>query len=74
LLAAHIQDLGGPDNVSEGERALAKRCAVLVTELERREAAFARDGQVGDNALPIYQTTVNTLRRTLEAKQLFVLV
>ena len=67
LLAAHIADLGGDDNVSEGERALAKRCAVLVTELERREAAFARDGEVSDHALAVYQTTVNTLRRTLEA-------
>ena len=61
LLAAHIQDLGGPDHVSEAERALAKRCAVLVTELERREASFARDGEVSDQALAIYQTT------TLEA-------
>ena len=67
LLAAHIQDLGGPDHVSEAERALAKRCAVLVTELERREASFARDGEVSDQALAIYQTSVNTLRRTLES-------
>jgi hypothetical protein len=66
LLAAHIQDLGGPSNVSEAERALCKRCAVLVTELERREACFARDGEVSDQALSIYQTTVNTLRRTFE--------
>jgi hypothetical protein len=67
LLAAHISDLGGPDNVSEAERALAKRAAVLVTELERREAAFAQAGKVEDAALQIYQTTVNTLRRTFEA-------
>jgi hypothetical protein len=66
LLAAHISDLGGEGNISEAERALAKRCAVLVTELERREAAFALAGQVEDGALAIYQTTVNTLRRTLE--------
>jgi hypothetical protein len=67
LLAAHISDLGGPDNISEGERALAKRCAVLITELERREAVFAQAGEATDEALAIYQTTVNTLRRTLEA-------
>jgi hypothetical protein len=67
LLAAHISDLGEPDNISEGERALAKRCAVLITELERREAAFAQAGMATDEALAIYQTTVNTLRRTLEA-------
>jgi len=67
LLAATISDLGGPSYISESERALAKRAAVLITELERREAAFARDGAVEDGALAIYQTTVNTLRRTLEA-------
>src|SRR5262249_47184872 len=67
LLAAHISDLGGEENISEAERVLAKRVAVLVTELERRESAFAQAGQVDDGALAIYQTTVNTLRRTLEA-------
>lgn len=67
LLAAHISDLGGPDNISEAERALAKRCAVLVCELERRESAFAKAGEATDEALAIYQTTVNTLRRTLES-------
>jgi hypothetical protein len=67
LLAATISDLGGPSNISEGEHALAKRCAVLITELERREAAFAQAGGADDGALAIYQTTVNTLRRTLES-------
>src|SRR5262249_14918521 len=65
--AATISDLGGSSNISEAEHALAKRCAVLITELERREAVFAQAGQADDAALAIYQTTVNTLRRTLEA-------
>jgi hypothetical protein len=34
---------------------------------ERREACFAQAGEASDEALAIYQTTVNTLRRTLEA-------
>jgi hypothetical protein len=67
LLAAHIADLGGESNVSEAERVLVKRVAVLVTELERREAVFAQKGHVEDGALQVYQTAVNTLRRTLEA-------
>src|SRR5262245_63865321 len=67
LLAAHVSDLGGEGNISEAERALAKRAAVLICELERREAAFAQAGEVSDEALAIYQTSVNTLRRTLEA-------
>jgi len=67
LLAAHISDLGGEGNISEAERALCKRAAVLITELERREAGFAQAGEASDEALAIYQTSVNTLRRTLEA-------
>jgi hypothetical protein len=67
LLASQLSDLGGPDNCSEAERALAKRAAVLITELERREAVFAQAGEASDGALAIYQTTVNTLRRTFEA-------
>src|SRR5262249_42172725 len=59
LLVAHIGDLGGEGNISEAERALAKRCAVLICELERREATFAKAGEVSDSALAIYQTTVN---------------
>jgi hypothetical protein len=57
--------LGGERNISEAERALCKRVAVLLTELERREASFAAAGQVSDDALATYQMTVNTLRRTL---------
>lgn len=59
--------LGGEGNYSESEHALAKRAAVLVVECERREAEFAKAGAADDKALAIYQTTVNTLRRTLEA-------
>ena len=67
LLTLHISDLGGEDNVSEAERALLRRAVTLIIELERREVMFAQAGAAADNALAIYQTTVNTLRRTLEA-------
>jgi hypothetical protein len=67
LLALHISDLGGEDNVSEAERALVRRAVTLIVELERREMIFAQAGAADDDALAIYQTTVNTLRRTLEA-------
>ena len=67
LLALHISDLGGEDNVSEAERALLRRAVTLIIELERREVLFAQAGAADDDALAIYQTTVNTLRRTLEA-------
>jgi hypothetical protein len=55
------------NNVSEAEHALLKRAVCLIVELERREAGFAQAGVVSDEALAVYQTTVNTLRRTLEA-------
>jgi len=67
LVSPHISDLGGIDNISEAEHALCKRAAVLVTELERREATFAQAGGADDAALAAYQTCVNTLRRVFEA-------
>jgi hypothetical protein len=67
LLALHISDLGGEENVSEAERALLRRAVTLIIELERREVLFAQAGAADDGALAIYQTTVNTLRRTLES-------
>src|SRR5262245_4753672 len=67
LLALHFSDLGGEDNVSEAERALVRRAVTLIIELERREMMFAQAGAADDEALAIYQTTVNTLRRTLES-------
>jgi hypothetical protein len=67
LLHDHVSDLGGGDNVSASEMALLRRAITLIVECERREVEFANAGQANDAALAIYQTTVNTLRRTLEA-------
>ena len=68
LLASFLNgQLGGEGNYSEAEHVLVMRAVVLIIELERREAEFAKAGAAGDNALAIYQTTVNTLRRTLES-------
>jgi ABC-type phosphate transport system auxiliary subunit len=50
----------------QAEYALTRRAVTLIVELERREVMFAQAGEVADEALAIYQTTVNTLRRTLE--------
>jgi hypothetical protein len=67
LIAHHTADLGGADNISTAEQALVRRCATLITELERRELLFAQSSQIDDVALSIYQSGVNTLRRTLES-------
>ena len=62
-----VGQFGGERNVSEAEHALLRRAVTLIVELERREVGFAQAGAVDDEALAIYQTAVNTLRRTLEA-------
>jgi hypothetical protein len=67
LIAQHTADLGGIDNISCAEQALVRRCATLCTELERRELLFAQSSQIDDTALAVFQSGVNTLRRTLES-------
>src|SRR5687767_4747392 len=41
LMALHTADLGGDDDISHAERAILRRAACLITELERLEARFA---------------------------------
>lgn len=55
-------DLGGPEGLSEAQRALARRAAVLSAVLEDAEARWAL-GQVFD--LQAYLAAVNALRRVL---------
>lgn len=38
ILGEIVGDLGGPDHLSEGQRQLARRCALLSTECEKLEA------------------------------------
>lgn len=58
-------DLGGRDMLSEGQRQLVRRVAMLSAESERQEAQWAR----GETEFDIgsYATLVNALRRTLES-------
>jgi hypothetical protein len=67
IIAAHISDLGGEDNVSEAERSIIRRAAVLTTELERLEVEFAQAGAADRLDLDLYQRTAGNLRRLLEA-------
>jgi len=66
VVEAHLSDLGGLDNVSEAERSIVRRAAVLTVELERLEAKFAI-GKGSDNDLDLYQRTAGNLRRLLES-------
>jgi hypothetical protein len=72
VLALHLSDLGGEANTSEAEKAIARRAACLIVELEQMEVRFAT-GDVGEgesfmnNLLDRYQRCANTLRRLLES-------
>jgi hypothetical protein len=68
LIELHVADLGGDDNISEAERAIVRRAAVLITELERMECSFALSEGAPDIAtLDAYQRAAGNLRRLLES-------
>jgi hypothetical protein len=66
LIRLHTTDLGGPEACSASEAALIRRAAVLMVELEHMEVQFATDGAAAPEALQLYSTTANTLRRLLQ--------
>jgi hypothetical protein len=68
VLQAHLSDLGGEDNASEAEKAIARRAACLIVQLETMEAKFARnEGHAANKTLITYQRLANSLRRLLES-------
>jgi hypothetical protein len=68
LISLHTADLGGDENVSEAERAIVRRAAVLIVELERQELAFAEsEGAPTIADLDAYQRASNSLRRLLQS-------
>ena len=67
LIELHVADLGGSDAISEAERSIVRRAAVLATELERMEKDFALAGSASPASLDLYQRTANSLRRLLES-------
>jgi hypothetical protein len=67
VLAAHLSDLGGPDNISEAERSLIRRATTITVALERLEAKFAEnDGDASTKDLLLYQRSAGALRRILQ--------
>jgi hypothetical protein len=68
LIHLHESDLGGEDAISESERRLVRRAAMLTLQLEMMEAKFAvNDGEATAHQLQVYQQCSNTLRRLLES-------
>lgn len=66
VAAAHIADLGGLDAVSEGERSIVRRIAILTIQLEKLEVRFADDPTVGERTLDLYNRTSGNLGRLLD--------
>jgi hypothetical protein len=67
LIAEHVGDLGGDDNVSAAERALLRRGCVLIVECERLERQFALAGEASADQLETYGRVCGNLRRLLES-------
>ena len=68
LIDLHLSDLGGPDTATEAEKAIIRRAATLIVELENLERKFALNGDgAGHKQLLLYQRCSNTLRRLLES-------
>jgi hypothetical protein len=69
LIGDITSDLGGPDNISEAERVLVRRAAMMTLQAELMEQRFSQneDGAASSQQIECYGRTTNTLRRTLEA-------
>jgi hypothetical protein len=67
LIEMHVDDLGGPTQVSEAERSICRRIGTLTVELETLEAKFEDQGEALPNQLDLYQRTAGNLRRLLES-------
>jgi hypothetical protein len=66
IIAAHVSDLGGEDNISAAERSIIRRASVMTVELERLEAKFAAAGGASERDLDLYIRAAGNLRRLLE--------
>jgi hypothetical protein len=62
LMALYTSDRGGEDQLSEAQRSMIRRIAVLEIELEQMEQRFAADDRT-PSLIHQYQRVVNTSRR-----------
>ena len=63
IIHAHTADLGGADLLSEGQKAILRRAALLQLQAEMLEQKFAQreDGSATGNEIEVYQRTSNTM-------------
>ena len=68
LIQLHVSDLGGEDLISESERRLVRRAAMLTLQCELLDQKFAlSEGEASVIDLDRYQRASNSLRRLLES-------
>ncbi len=68
IAAAHTSDLGGEDAISEAQRSLIRRIAILTVQSEMLESKFAKaNGDAGTKDLDLYIRASGNLRRLLGA-------
>lgn len=68
LLRAYAADLGGDDLLSEGQRAIVRRAAMLTLQLEMLESRFVEnEGAATVKQLAEYQRASGALRRLIES-------
>ena len=72
IIHAHTADLGGADTLSEGQRAILRRAALLQLQLEMMEQKFAQreDNSATGKEIETYQRASGALRRLLESLRL----
>ena len=68
LIMQHEADLGGENFISESERRLVRRAAMLTLQCEMLEKQWASNsnGEAGSKSLDVYQRATSNLRRLLE--------
>jgi hypothetical protein len=67
IAAAHTSDLDLGDGISEAQRSLIRRIAVLTTQLEMLESKFAAaNGEASAKDLDLYVRSSGVLRRSLQ--------
>jgi hypothetical protein len=69
IIHTHTADLGGTDTLSEGQRAILRRAALLQLQLEMMEQKFAQreDNSATGKEIEVYQRASDALRRLLES-------
>jgi hypothetical protein len=68
LRLAYEADLGGGRNLSEGQRCIVHRLAMMHLQCDMLEARFAQnEGEASAFQLTLYQRTSNSMRRLIES-------